>query len=184
MGCFISTPKDAGEYKRRPCKLGEVAVYVPGLRIPKSLDFSQPLDGSISAGLIERLSALRTRAIVMTAQEAPMTTRPWRKTTTQHGDSTIADLLQALEDYLSLLLGLSKDGSDLKYRVQFVWVNQEDEAEETTMSDVSYEILSILHLMAALCLSDTNFYFSLKHLLMLLSQGLMKKVDVQQLIFC
>lgn len=156
MGCFISTPKDAGEYKRRPEKLGEVAVYVPGLRIPKSLDFSQPLGGNISTGLINRLSALRTRVIVMTAQEAPMTTRPRRKTATQHGDSTIADLLQALEDYLSLLLGLSKDGSDLKYRVQFVWINQEDAAEETTMSNVAYEILSILHLMSALCLSDAN----------------------------
>ncbi|XP_020677883.1 uncharacterized protein LOC110096337 [Dendrobium catenatum] len=156
MGCFISTPKDAVEYRRRPGKLGEVAVYVPGLRIPKSIDFYQHLNGSISTGLIERLSTLRTRVIVMTAQEAPIETKPLRKTATQHGGSTIADLLQALEDYLPVLLGLAKDGSEVKYKVKFVWINQEDDVEETTMSNVSYEILSILHLMATLCLSEAN----------------------------
>lgn len=74
------------------------------------------------------------------------------------GGSTLADLQQALEDYLPVLLGLVKDGkacinvtlvrkyllfqisansvsyllflgSQLQYKVQFVWVNQEDEAE-------------------------------------------------------
>lgn len=129
---------------------------MPGLRIPKSIDFYQPLSDSISIGLIERLSALRTRVIVMTAQEAPIETRPLRKTATQHGGSTIADLLQALEDYLPVLLGLDKDGSEIKSKVQFVWINQEDDAEETAMSNVSYEILSILHLMATLCLSEAN----------------------------
>lgn len=156
MGCFISTQKDAVGYRRRPGKLGEVAVYVPGLRIPKSIDFYQPLSDSVSTGLIERLSALRTRVTVMTAQEAPIETKPLRKTATQHGGSTIPDLLQALEDYLPVLLGLVKDGSVNKYKVQFVWINQEDDAEETTISDVSYEILSILHLMATLCLSEAN----------------------------
>ncbi|XP_020593671.1 uncharacterized protein LOC110033869 [Phalaenopsis equestris] len=156
MGCFISTPKDAVGYRRRPGKLGEVAVYVPGLRIPKSIDFYQPLSDSISTGLIEQLSALKTRVVVMAAQEAPIETKHFRKTATQHGGSTIADLLQALEDYLPVLLGLAIDGSELKYKVQFVWINQEDDAEETAMSDVSYEILSILHLMATLCLSEAN----------------------------
>ncbi|KAK7845447.1 hypothetical protein CFP56_009283, partial [Quercus suber] len=45
------------------------------------------------------------------------------------GGSTLADLQQALEDYLLVLLGLVKDGSHLQYKVQFVWVNQEDDAE-------------------------------------------------------
>lgn len=74
------------------------------------------------------------------------------------GGSTLADLQQALEDYLPVLLGLVKDGkacinvtlvrmyqlfqisansvayllfagSQLQYKVQFVWVNQEDDAE-------------------------------------------------------
>ncbi|KAL0015849.1 hypothetical protein SO802_002918 [Lithocarpus litseifolius] len=45
------------------------------------------------------------------------------------GGSTLADLQQALEDYLPILLGLVKDGSHLQYKVQFEWVNQEDDAE-------------------------------------------------------
>lgn len=45
------------------------------------------------------------------------------------GGSTLADLHQALEDYLPVLLGLVKDGSHLQHKVQFVWINQEDDAE-------------------------------------------------------
>ena len=68
----------------------------------------------------------------------------------------MADLQQALEDYLPVLLGLVRDGksmisvdwfelsifksspncyfpyfagSSLQHKVQFVWVNQEDDAE-------------------------------------------------------
>ncbi|XP_050281763.1 uncharacterized protein LOC126722664 [Quercus robur] len=72
------------------------------------------------------------------------------------GGSTLADLQQALEDYLPVLLGLVKDGSHLQYKVQFVWVNQEDDAEETCMSNAWYEVLSVLHLMAMLSLSQAN----------------------------
>lgn len=77
--------------------------------------------------------------------------------TSSLGGSTLADLLQALEDYLPVLLGLVDDGnagfrlfvpdansldrmswlnaylycagSNLQYKVQFIWMNQEDEAE-------------------------------------------------------
>lgn len=78
------------------------------------------------------------------------------------GGSTLADLHQALEDYLPVLLGLTKDGkniiyvlqnrylfgsiyiyiyiltciiflyvigSQLQFKVQFNWINQEDEEE-------------------------------------------------------
>ncbi|XP_030975343.1 uncharacterized protein LOC115995064 [Quercus lobata] len=72
------------------------------------------------------------------------------------GGSTLADLQQALEDYLPVLLGLVKDGSHLQYKVQFEWVNQEDDAEETGMSNAWYEVLSVLHLMAMLSLSQAN----------------------------
>ncbi|KAL6320508.1 hypothetical protein AAG906_007587 [Vitis piasezkii] len=92
----------------------------------------------------------------MAGHEAPTITRTRRKTATQHGGSTLADLLQALEDYLPVLLGLVKDGSQLQHKVQFVWVNQEDDAEETTMSNAWYEVLSVLHLMAMLLLSQAN----------------------------
>ncbi|CAN4087891.1 unnamed protein product [Withania somnifera] len=92
----------------------------------------------------------------MAGQEAPTITRTRRKTATQHGGSTLADLLQALEDYLPVLLGLVKDGSTLQHKVQFIWVNQEDDAEETAMFSAWYEVLSILHLMATLSLSQAN----------------------------
>jgi len=73
------------------------------------------------------------------------------------GGSTLADLQQALEDYLPVLLGLVENGktcfslfildecslhnlfwliaylycagSHLQYKIQFAWVNQEDDAE-------------------------------------------------------
>ncbi|KAK9292844.1 hypothetical protein L1049_020824 [Liquidambar formosana] len=40
--------------------------------------------------------------------------------------------------------------------LQFVWANQEDYAEETAMSNSWYEVLSVLHLMAMLSLSQAN----------------------------
>uniref|UniRef100_M1B8E9 Endosomal targeting BRO1-like domain-containing protein n=1 Tax=Solanum tuberosum TaxID=4113 RepID=M1B8E9_SOLTU len=156
MGCFVSTPQDTGGNRRRPGNIGEVSVFVPGLRIPKPVDLSLALGDQLSKTLVERLSALRTRIVVMAGQEAPTITRTRRKTATQHGGSTLADLLQALEDYLPVLLGLVKDGSTLQHKVQFIWVNQEDDAEETAMFSAWYEILSVLHLMATLSLSQAN----------------------------
>ncbi|KAG5536031.1 hypothetical protein RHGRI_023727 [Rhododendron griersonianum] len=143
MGCLVSTPKDLGGNRRRPANVGEISVFVPGLRIPKPVDFSPSLTDHVSKTLVERLSALRTRIVVMAGQE---------------GGSTLAELQQALEDYLPFLLGLVKDGSPLQQKVQFVWVNQEDDAEvrETAMSNAWYEVLSVLHLMASLSLSQAN----------------------------
>ncbi|KAK4280535.1 hypothetical protein QN277_012150 [Acacia crassicarpa] len=156
MGCFASTPKDSGGNRRRPGSIGEVSVYVPGLRIPKPVDFAQSLGDYLSKNIVERLSALRTRIVVMAGQEGPTITRTKRKSATQHGGSTLSDLQQALEDYLPVLLGLVKDGNHLQYNVQFVWINQEDEAEETAMSNAWYEVLSVLHLMATLLFSQAN----------------------------
>ncbi|XP_019082637.1 PREDICTED: uncharacterized protein LOC109125462 [Camelina sativa] len=159
MGCFASRPKDTGGNRRKPTSIGDVSVYVPGLRIPKHVEFSQSLDYELISDqlpktLVERLTALRTRIVVMANQEGPTITRTRRKT--QHGGSTLADLHQALEDYLPVLLGLTKDGSHLQFKVPFNWVNQDDEEEETAMSNVWYEILSVLHLMAMLQMSQAN----------------------------
>lgn len=156
MGCLVSTPRDAGGIRRRPGSVGELAVFVPGLRIPRSVDFTQALGNCLSKSLVDRLSSMRTRIVVMAAQEAPIAIKPRRRTATQHGGSTLADLLQALEDYLPFLLGLVREGSELTNKVQFVWVNQEDDAEETAIANAWYEVLSVLHLMAMLCLSEAN----------------------------
>lgn len=156
MGCFVSTPKDSVGKRRRPGNIGEVAVFVPGLRIPKPVDFSESLGDHLCKNLVERLSALRTRIVVMAGQEGPTITRTRRRSATQHGGSTLGDLLQALEDYLPVLLGLVKDGSPLQHKVQFTWINQEDESEEMGMYSAWYEVLSVLHLMATLSLSQAN----------------------------
>ena len=85
MGCLVSTPADSGGNRRRPGNIGEVSVFVPGFRIPKPLDFSQSLGDQLPKSLVERLSALRTRIVVMAGHEAPTITRTRRKTATQHG---------------------------------------------------------------------------------------------------
>lgn len=85
MGCFVSTPTDTGGNRRRPGNIGEVSVFIPGFRIPKPLDFSQSLGDHLSKNLLERLTALRTRIVVMAGHEAPTITRTRRKTATQHG---------------------------------------------------------------------------------------------------
>lgn len=85
MGCLVSTPKDSGENRRKPGSIGEVSVYVPGLRIPKTVDFAQPLGDYLSKNIVERLSALRMRIVVMASQEGPTITRTKRKSTTHHG---------------------------------------------------------------------------------------------------
>lgn len=85
MGCIVSAPKDTGGNRRRPGSIGEVSVYVPGFRIPKPVDFSQSLGEHLSRSLVERLSALRTRIVVMAGQEGPTVTRTRRRSATQHG---------------------------------------------------------------------------------------------------
>ena len=85
MGCLVSTPQDSGGNRRRPGSIGEVSVYLPGFRIPKPVDFSLPLGDQLPKNLVERLSALRTRVVVMAGQEAPTVSRTRRKSATQHG---------------------------------------------------------------------------------------------------
>ncbi|KAK8529698.1 hypothetical protein V6N12_060473 [Hibiscus sabdariffa] len=152
MGCLLSTPDAAVGARRRPRNIGEIVVFVPGLRIPRPLDFAQPLGDGISKSLVERLSALRTH----------------------RGGSTLTDLQQALEDYLPVLLGLVENvdmrflffvaAQSLLITFPFLICGLEQiflfvmfsVSEETTMPDSRYEVLSVLHLMAVLLLSQAN----------------------------
>uniref|UniRef100_A0A453Q620 BRO1 domain-containing protein n=1 Tax=Aegilops tauschii subsp. strangulata TaxID=200361 RepID=A0A453Q620_AEGTS len=47
-------------------------------------------------------------------------------------------------------------GSELEDKIQFAWMNQEDDAEETALPSAWYEVLSVLHMMAMLRLSQAN----------------------------
>ncbi|KAI3941689.1 hypothetical protein MKX01_018279 [Papaver californicum] len=67
----------------------------------------------------------------MASQEAQTAVKPRRKAATQHG-------------------------SKLQNSVKYVWVNQEDDIEETAISNAWYEVLSVLHLMAMVSFSQAN----------------------------
>lgn len=101
MGCFVSTTKDIGENRRRPANIGEVSVFVPGLRIPKAVNFAQSLGNNVTKSSVERLSALRNRIVVMAGHEAPTITRTRRRTASQHG------IFRILVSVLSFSLSLS-----------------------------------------------------------------------------
>ncbi|KAL6911877.1 hypothetical protein ACP4OV_000682 [Aristida adscensionis] len=135
MGCGSSKWSDPGVRRRRPTSVGEVVVFLPGLRVPRNMDFPQPLGDHLDKSIVERLSALRARVVAMATQEAATALKPKGRSAARHGGSSTANLIQALEEYLPVLLGLVKEGSELRNKVRFVWTNQEDAAEETSMTD-------------------------------------------------
>ncbi|KAF8692943.1 hypothetical protein HU200_039305 [Digitaria exilis] len=156
MGCGASKWRGPDVRQRRLSSLGEVVVFLPGLRIPRNIDFSQTLGDHLDKSVVERLTTLRARVVVMATQESATALKPRRKVVTRHGGSSTANLLQALEEYLPVLLGLVEEGTELGNKVHFVWANQEDVAEETSMADPWYEVLSVLHLMAMVCFLQAN----------------------------
>lgn len=85
MGCLASRPKDPSGNRSRPTNIGDVSVYVPGMRIPKPVDFFESLGTSLPRKIVEHLSAMRTRIVVMVGHEASVITRTRRKNATQHG---------------------------------------------------------------------------------------------------
>ncbi|KAK8946127.1 hypothetical protein KSP40_PGU018672 [Platanthera guangdongensis] len=155
MGCCASAPRNEG-HRRQLKSIGELAVFFPGFRIPIGIDFTLPLGGCLPKSFVDRLSSLRTRIVSMVTHEVATGMKSKQKMIKRHGASTFSDILLVLEDYLPVLLGLAKDGSQLKDRVQFVWFNQEDDDEKTAIANVWYEVLSVLHLMAMLCLAEAD----------------------------
>ncbi|CAN6245254.1 unnamed protein product [Urochloa humidicola] len=156
MGCGASKWREPGVRQRSLSSVGEVVVFLPGLRVPRNIDFSRTLGDHLDKSIVERLTALRARAVVMVTQESATALKPRRRVATRHGGSSTANLLQALEEYLPALLGLVKEGRQLRNKVQFIWANQEDVSEETSMADPWYEVLSVLHLMAMVCFLQAN----------------------------
>ncbi|CAO2046740.1 unnamed protein product [Urochloa humidicola] len=156
MGCGASKWRDPGVRQRSLSSVGEVVVFLPGLRVPRNIDFSRTLGDHLDKSIVDRLTALRARVVVMATQESATALKPRRRVATRHGGSSTANLIQALEEYLPALLGLVKEGRQLRNKVQLVWANQEDVAEETSMADPWYEVLSVLHLMAMVCFLQAN----------------------------
>ncbi|XP_066328108.1 uncharacterized protein [Miscanthus floridulus] len=135
MGCGASKWSDPGVVRQRGLSsVGEVVVFLPGLRVPRTIDLSQQLgDDDLNKSTVERLTALRARVVAMATQESSAALKPRRRAAARHGGSSTANLLQSLEEYLPALLGLAEEGSEMRNKVQFVWANQEDVTEANTL---------------------------------------------------
>ncbi|KAJ4823181.1 hypothetical protein Tsubulata_015121 [Turnera subulata] len=139
MGCSTSMYA-VGRRKRKP-SVPEVVVYVPSMRIPVHSDLPRALRGLIPQGLVDRLACLRNQ-IVLVAEDT--------------GGSATSELRRALEEYLSLLIGLTKKEHGLEDLVEFKWKNLEDEKQENSVANSWFEILSVIHMMAMLTLWEAN----------------------------
>ncbi|BBH00566.1 Endosomal targeting BRO1-like domain-containing protein, partial [Prunus dulcis] len=100
----------------------------PSTRIPAQSDLQRRLRGLIPIDLAHRLSSLRNQ-IVLVAEDT--------------GGSAIPELRRALEEYLSVLIGLTKKEYGL-------------EGSEACVANSWFEVLSVVHLMAVLTLSEAD----------------------------
>ncbi|CAN1839021.1 hypothetical protein LINPERHAP1_LOCUS35632 [Linum perenne] len=139
MGCTTSVY--AIGKKKNKLVISEAVIHVPAIRIPALSDLHRPLRGLVPRDLLDRLAGLRSQ-IVFIADDT--------------GGSAIPDLKGTLEDYLSVLLGLTKKEHGLEDLVEFKWKSLENGRQETGLANCWFEVLSVVHLMAMLTLSEAN----------------------------
>ena len=87
MGCGPSKWRDPGVHQRSLSSVGDVVVFLPGLRVPRNIDFSRTLGDHLDKSVVERLTALRERVVVMATQESATALKPRRRVATWHGES-------------------------------------------------------------------------------------------------
>ncbi|CAL1398526.1 unnamed protein product [Linum trigynum] len=138
MGCTTSVYAIG---KRKKASIPETAIHVPSLRIPAQSDIQRALKGLVPKDLIDRLTGLRSQ-IILIAEDT--------------GGSAIVELKRALDDYLSLLIGLTKKEHGIEDLVEFRWKNLEDGRQEAGLSNCWFELLSVVHMMAMLTLAEAN----------------------------
>ncbi|KAI3457789.1 hypothetical protein Pfo_014452 [Paulownia fortunei] len=138
MGCTSSV--SAIGKKKKKC-IPEVSIFVPFLRVPVQSDMQRTLRGLIPKDLADRITSLRNQ-IVLVAEDT--------------GGSAISELTKALEEYLSLVLGLTKKEYGLQDLVEFRWKELEDGRQEICVANSWFELLSVLHMMAMLTLMEAN----------------------------
>ncbi|KAH7441085.1 hypothetical protein KP509_03G025000 [Ceratopteris richardii] len=159
MGCMQSSP----EADEKSVQGSAVFIFVPGWRAPcRTAELGRLLHNLTSRAMAENFLALRTRIEVMVSGEGsqPKLQRKRSALRQQQGQLPhyhVADLQLAIEDYLPVLLGLIGIEGSLKEQLEFCWTNQEDPQQETAIADAHYELLSLLHLMAMLGLSQANY---------------------------
>ncbi|XP_019236124.1 PREDICTED: BRO1 domain-containing protein BROX homolog isoform X2 [Nicotiana attenuata] len=139
MGCAVSVYA-VGKKKKKNI-ISEVSIFVPSMRVPVQCDIQRTLKGVIPKDLADRLTSIRNQ-IVLIAQDTDV--------------SAIDELQQALEEYLSLLVGLTRKEFGLQDLIGFKWRNLEDGQEEISVANSWFELLSVLHMMAMLTLVEAN----------------------------
>ncbi|KAH1194170.1 BRO1 domain-containing protein BROX [Glycine max] len=139
MGCTYSV------YRKKKSSFPEVVVFVPSTRIPVQSDLQRMVKGVIPRDLADKLTSLRNQ-IVLIAEDT--------------GGSAIAELRRALKEYLSVLIGLTKKEYGPEGLIDFKWKNLEDGRQsnwqDSSISNTWFEVLSSVHLMAMLTLSDAD----------------------------
>ncbi|XP_050231197.1 uncharacterized protein LOC126680184 [Mercurialis annua] len=139
MGCSGSVY--AIGRRKKMTSISEIVVYFPTMRIPAQSDLHRALKGLIPQDLLDRLVCLRNQ-IRLVAEDT--------------GGSAIAELRRALEEFLFLLVGLAKKENGLEDSVEFKWKNLEDGQQEHSVANSWFELLSVVHMMAILTLSEAN----------------------------
>ncbi|KAJ4729524.1 BRO1 domain containing protein [Melia azedarach] len=139
MGCTSSVYALG---RKKKVTIPEVVVYVPSVRIPVQSDLPRALKGVIPKELLDRLTCLRNQ-IFLVAEDTD--------------GSAVTELRRALEEYLSLLIGLTKKENGLEDLVEFKWKNLDDYGKhEICVANSWFELLSSVHMMAMLTLSEAN----------------------------
>ncbi|KAF1885973.1 hypothetical protein Lal_00032283 [Lupinus albus] len=139
MGCTYSM-YGLGRNKKS-ITFSEVVVYVPSTRIPVQCDIQRVLKGIVPQDLADTLSSLRNQ-IALVAEDT--------------GGSAIAELQRALNEYLSVLIGLTKKEYGLEELIDFKWKNLEDGRQDSSITNTWFEVLSALHLMAMRTLAEAD----------------------------
>jgi hypothetical protein len=73
MGCVFSSEglEDGSAVTKNPQLLGEVFVFVPGLRVPKQVEIREVLQKLVSVELASRLQSLRSQVIAASGRNPP-----------------------------------------------------------------------------------------------------------------
>lgn len=124
-------------------KIPEVTIFVPQLRVPvRSDDLQKILRSLVPTDVVDKISCLRNQ-IVLVAENT--------------GGSAIPELQKALEEYSTLLVGVNKkEECGIQELVEFKWKNLSDGRQEVCVQNWWFEVLSVIHMMATLTLTEAN----------------------------
>ncbi|KAG6435095.1 hypothetical protein SASPL_106746 [Salvia splendens] len=135
MGCTNSV------YKKKKKIVPEISIFAPILRIPIHSDLQRILRGFVPNDLADRIAAIRNQ-IALVGEDT--------------GGSAVSELIRALEEYLPLLLGLTKKEYGLQELVEFRWRELGEEREDICGTNSWFELLCVVHMMAMLTLMEAN----------------------------